>query len=195
MKYFDLSQVEEAVKSSRVSGKLKNSIDSFLQDAASAIERDMREEGKERINLVKAANFLQFYKEHKEDFDAFGEFLSGYQDAYAYEWKHLYAFLHCILMFKCKMPNRIRLIELTGHYEWVLYALEDEDICRYIIRNFALYANTPERFLDDNGDIMPIIEIVYNKLFKMAQTHPYPEDSAQSRLRETIYQYLFTDFT
>ena len=191
MKYFNYSNIEEALKGSGFSPLLKNSIDSFLKDGALAIEQDMREEGKERVCLVQAKNFNKFARENQEDFEAFGKFLAEYQSAYAYEWNHFYAVAQCVLMFKVKMPGKVRLLEMTGHDEWAFYALENDGICNYIIKNFALYANMVERFLDDNGDILPILEIVYHKLLKK----PYSEDTVQYRLRYTIYQHLFTEFS
>ena len=192
MKYFNYSNIEEALKGSGFSPLLKNGIDSFLKDGTLAIEQDMHEEGKERVCLVQAKNFNKFARANQEDFEAFGKFLAEYQSAYAYEWSHFYAVAQCILMFKVKMPGKVRLLEMTGHDEWAFYALENDSICNYIIKNFALYANMSERFLDDNGeDVLPILEIFYHKLLKKS----YPEGSVQHLLRNTIYQYLFSDLT
>ena len=195
MKYFNYSTLEEALKGSGFSPALKKSIDSFLQDAALEVKKDIEKEGKERVYLVQAENFNNFVRTHQDDFEAFGKFISDYQGAYAYDWANLYAVAHCIFMFKVKMPGKVRLIELTARFDWVLYALENESICRYIIKNFSLYANMMEKFLDENGDVLPILEIVYHKLLKMASSKEYPTESAQYRLRDLLYQYTFADLT
>ena len=189
MRYFDY-QEGSAAKLTRIPFSWEVGINTFLQDCALEIELDTQQEGKERINLVYAKNFMKFYKEHKEDFEAFGHFVNDYQGAYNYQWKHLYAFLHCVMMFKCEMPGKPRLLEITAHYDWVLYDLEDPAICKFVTDNFLKYTRMPEKFTDKDGTPKSIVEIMYTRLQEMNKKKEFDLTSAQSTLNTQLYHYL-----
>ncbi|MBO4293850.1 MAG: hypothetical protein J5896_00200 [Alphaproteobacteria bacterium] len=192
MNYFNYEK-GFAAKSLRLPFDLTVSINTFLQDAALEIEKDTQAEGKERINLVHANRFMQFFKSQKADFEAFGQFLGDYKGTYSYVMSHLYAVAHCVFMFHCKMPNKHRLIELTAHYDWVLYDLEDSEICQFVISNFKQYSQMPEKFPDMDGTPKSITELMYAKLHKLDTQKPFDLTSAQSALLTMLYHFLQPD--
>lgn len=189
MKYFDY-QAGDAAKWTRIPFEFQVSIRTFLQDAALEIEKDTQTEGKERANLVMANNFLQFFRKQKEDFEAFGQFVADYSGNFQYECKHLDALTHCVMMFKCPMPNKIRLLELTNHLDWLCYVLEDPDICRFVVDNFSVYAKMTEKYTDKDGTQKSFLEIIYSELQEMDKKKSFDLTSSQSTLLNMLYHFL-----
>lgn len=199
MQYLNYSPAGNS-KDLQVSDSVRRGIVSLLRDAHNAIEKDIQDEQTDHISTLKEAkNFLKFYNKHEENFNALGYFLRDHTGAYdkqrgLYDWQHLYPVAHCIFAFRCKMPNRARLIELTAHYDWACLALDDPEVCRFVTTNFLTYAHIQDKFLDEHGRAQSILERMYMLLHILYKQRPFEAGSYQWLLMVLLYQYLYADY-
>ena len=184
-----------------VSDYIRQGITSLLRDAHSAIKQDLADEKAKHITALKEAkNFLAFYNQNEEDFIALSHFMRDHGGAYdkkkaLYDWQNLYPVAYCIFAFHCDMPGRARLIELTAHYDWAVFALDDSEICRFVTANFCVYAHLPDKFADSNGEPQTILERMNFRLSELCKQRPFEPGSYQWSLMSLLQQYLYANLS
>ncbi len=168
-------------------------ITEFLRDAYGMITKDMQEEGVDSVKRLKSAkNFLSFCKENKEMVEAFGLFIGdhrGYYDKLPrfYNWQTLDPFVEAIFRFKVEMPNKSRLLEISGKYELARFAMYDDDVARFVLANFDKYAEIKDKFEDKHGRAICVLETLYLELCKSRGTVASPQWALEVLIKKMCY--------
>ena len=178
---------------------MRQAINSFLREAVEALEKDVKEEKVSSPTLLtRAENFKRFYKNHLEDFEAFGCFVFDHRGAYdgkreLYDWKILYPVVVAIFVFGIKMPHRSRLIELTKKFDLACFAMDDPEVCSFVVQNFKTYADLKDTFLDEHGRAQTILERLYACLHRLNIQQPFVKATPEWCLMNLIYQYIYAE--
>lgn len=178
---------------------VQHSVCELFRDANKAILKDMKQEDVTAYHLIKnGENFKIFYAQNKKNFEALGCFLFDHQGLYdkdrqLYNWTNVYPVASAIFMFNLKMPYRSRLIDLTRRYDFAYFAMDDPEVCRFVVQNFSVYASIKDMFLDEHGRAQTILERLYTRLHSLNYQRPFEKASPQWCLMNLIYQYIYAE--
>lgn len=168
-------------------------ITEFLRDAYGILVKDMQEEGVDTVQQLKSANnFLAFCEENKESIEAFGLFIRDHRGVYdkypnLYNWQTFEPFVEAIFRFNVKMPNKARLLEITGKYALARFAMEDDNVVRFVLANFDKYAEIKDKFKDEHGRAISALEALYLELCKSRGKVASPHWALEVLIKKMCY--------
>ncbi len=178
--------------------QMAKAINEYLRDAYGALVKDMEAEGVNSVEQLKVAkNFLAFCEKNKESVEGFGHFIGDHRGFYdkmnqLYNWQNLWPYTEAIFRFNVKMPNKARLLEITGKRELAPFAMKDDNVVRFVLENFDTYAYMPKKALDEHGRQVSILEMCYLELYRRRQEEVFPLASPawalETLIKELIYQ-------
>lgn len=178
---------------------MQHAVTLFLSEAADAVQKDVEDEKVSSYPFLKEGkNFKSFYEKNTEDFEAFGHFLFDHRGVYdrdrdLYNWENLYPFVWATFNFGVEMPYRSRLIELTKRYDLADLAMDDPEICQFVVQNFKIYADIKDNFPDEHGRSQTILERLYKSLHTLNRQRPFVKATPQWCLMRLIHQCYYAD--
>ena len=168
-------------------------ITEFLRDATGLLSKDMLAEGVNTVKELKLAkNFKAFCNKHNEELKAFGLFIGDHQGFYDgfrrfYNWQTLEPFTEAVFRFNVEMPNKYRLLEITKKYELAVFAVAEDDIARFVLKNFNLYAEMADKFQDEHGRAITALETIYHELCKNRAAIGSPQWALEVLIKKLCY--------
>lgn len=162
----------------------KKNVKILIQAAINALEKDMDEQDILEVGeLRRADNFLAFCEANKTALESLGRFLKDFQgahdkDRYLYQWPQIQEFTHAVFKFGVVFDGRVRLLDITGWKLCAFLALDDEEVCRYILAHFEDYCGKD-------------VSAVKEKLYKIWSKSSVAIGSAPWCLYELLKAYHF----
>ena len=172
---------------------LAKPITEFLRDAYGMLTKDMQTEGVKKADELKLAkNFLAFCEDNKEIVEAFGLFIGDHQGYYdklprCYNWQTLEPFTEAVFRFGVKMSNKHRLLEITKKYRLAVFAMDDDNVVRFVLANFDKYAEIKEKFKDEHGRAITLLEALYLELCKSRGKVASPHWALEVLIKKLCY--------
>ncbi|MBO4285512.1 MAG: hypothetical protein J5895_04725 [Alphaproteobacteria bacterium] len=163
----------------------KQNVKRLVQAAINALNKDMDEQNVLQLDeLEEAEEFSAFCEANKEAIESFGRFLKDFQgahdrDRYLYQWPQIQEFSCAVFKFNIRFEGRVRLLDITSK-SYALMALDDEEVCRYILMHF-------EEYFEGEEDVFGFQE----KLYRIWSERVVSLGSAPWCLYELCKSYYF----
>ncbi|MBQ7659719.1 MAG: hypothetical protein IJS26_03105 [Alphaproteobacteria bacterium] len=153
----------------------KKNVKILIQAAVDAFEKDIDEQDVLEVDeLRRADNFLAFCEANKTALESLGRFFKDFQgahdkDRYLYQWPQIQEFTFAVFKFGVAFDGRVRLLDITGWKLGAFLALDDEEVCRYILAHFGDYFQTKR----DMHDVQRKLYDIWNKRYVKVGSVPW----------------------
>ncbi len=169
----------------------------FFSLASAAIDADLKEEKASSYEDLKiGANFRKFCQKYDKDVKGLFLFVYDHQGFYDrgrrfYNWRTLQPFADAVFRFQIAAPHKSRLLEVSGNFKLAIFALDDDDVCSYILSHFKVFADLPGTFEDKHGRKQTALEAIYNKLQEIKKGKPFDPGTPQWALEMVIKRFTY----